>query len=211
MVIVGLTGSIGMGKTAAAEDFRSLGVPVFDSDRVVHRLLAGDGETVARIEAAFPGVAKDGAVDREALARRVFDDADALSRLEAVLHPEVRRRQRRFLADAAAEGRRLVVLDVPLLFETGGERRCDAVVVVSAPREVQEERVLGRPGMTRERLESILSRQVPDGEKRRRADFVVETGQGREISLRAIENIVKVAGRRRGTRWPRSWEDDDHA
>lgn len=211
MMILGLTGSIAMGKTCAAEDFRSLGVPVSDSDATIHELLAGDVEAVTAAAEAFPGVETAGGIDREVLARRVFDDDAALDRLEAILHPMVRRRQREFLSAAAAEGRRLVVLDVPLLFETGSEHRCDAVVVVSAPRKVQEERVLGRPGMSRQRLQSILSRQVPDGEKRRRADFVVETGQGREISLRAIENIVKVAGRLRGTRWPRSWEDDDHA
>jgi dephospho-CoA kinase len=193
MVILGLTGSIGMGKSAAARAFRRLGVPIHDADKAVHALLAEGGKAVAAVAEAFPGVVRDGAVDRQALARRVFDDAAALARLEALLHPLVRRSEQQFLRAAKAHGRRLVVLDIPLLFETGGEDRCDAVVVVSAPAFVQAQRVLKRPGMTRDRLESILARQMPDAEKRRRADFVVPTGLGLDFSLRAVREIVRVA------------------
>jgi len=206
MVILGLTGSIGMGKSAAARAFRRLGVPVHDADKAVHALLAKDGEAVAAVAEAFPGVVRDGAVDRQALARRVFDDDDALARLEALLHPLVRRSEQRFLKAARAHGRRVVVLDIPLLFETGGEDRCDAVVVVSAPAFVQAQRVLKRTGMTRERLGSILARQMPDAEKRRRADFIIPTGLGLDFSLRAVRKIVRVArswntsGRRRSRR-----------
>ncbi len=191
-----------MGKTVTAEMFRRAGVPVHDADRAVHGLLAKDGEGAAAVAEAFPGVVRDGRVDRTALAGQVFGDARALSRLEAIIHPLVRRREREFLRTAAAQGRRLVVLAVPLLFETGGERRCDGVVVVSASRCVQEERVLGRPGMTRKRLGFILSRQMCDAKKRRRADFVVRTGLGRGTSLRAIKKIVKVTRRWRGAKWP---------
>lgn len=208
MMILGLTGSIAMGKTCAAEDFRSLGVPVHDSDEAVHALLAEDESIVAEVAVAFPEAAAAAAIDRRVLARLVFGDDEALSRLEAIVHPKVRRRQIEFLNAAAAEGRPVVVLDIPLLFETGGEGRCDAVVVVSAPRAMQEERALSRPGMTRRRFASILAHQMPDADKRRRADFVVDTGKGRAYSLRAIENIVKVAARRRGTKWPRSWLED---
>ncbi len=202
MVILGLTGSIGMGKSRAAEVFRRLGIAVHDADRVVHDLLATDQESHAAIAKAFPGVRRAGGVDRQALARSVFDDAQALARLEAILHPLVRRRQFRFLGQAARAGRRAVVLDVPLLFETGGDRFCDAVVVVSAPAFVQAERVLRRPAMTRRRLDAILDRQLADGEKRRRADFVVDTGLGRSHSLRQIRAIVKMIARWRGDHWP---------
>ncbi len=192
MVILGLTGSIGMGKSAAARAFRRLGVPIHDADKAVHALLAEGGQAVTAIGEAFPGVVRDGAVDRQALARRVFDDDEALARLEALLHPLVRRAEQQFLKAARAHGRPLVVLDIPLLFETGGENRCDAVAVVSAPAFVQAQRVLKRPGMTRERLQSILARQMPDAEKRRRADFVIPTGLGLDFSLRAIREIVRV-------------------
>ena len=202
MVILGLTGSIGMGKTVAAGMFRRLGIPVHDADRAVHGLLAKDGAAVAAVAAAFPGAVRDGRVDRAALAGKVFGDDEALSRLEAIIHPLVRQCERRFLRTAAAQGRRLVVLAVPLLFETAGERRCDGVVVVSAARLIQEARVLRRPGMTRERLEFVLSRQMCDAKKRRRAEFVVATGLGRGFSLRAIGKIVKVARRWRGAKWP---------
>ena len=202
MVILGLTGSIGMGKSRAAEGFRRAGVPTHDADRAVHDLLATDPGAVAAVANAFPGVGRSGAIDRQALARAVFDHGPALVRLEAILHPLVRRRQDRFLRHAASSGRRVVVLDVPLLFETGGERLCDAVVVVSAPAFVQAERVMRRPGMTRQRLEAIMARQLSDGEKRRRADFVVDTGLGRSHSLRQIRAIVKIARQWRGGHWP---------
>ncbi|GIK97980.1 MAG: dephospho-CoA kinase [Alphaproteobacteria bacterium] len=193
MRILGLTGSIGMGKTTAASVLRRLKVPVHDADAAVHRLSGKGGAAVAAIEAAFPGVVKNGAVDRLELGRRVFGDPAALAKLEAILHPLVRRGTRRFLARARAARRPLVVLDVPLLFETGGEARCDAVLVVSAPRFVQRARVLARPGMTEERLAGIEARQMPDGEKRRRADYVVPTGLDRRTALRAIRRALKLA------------------
>ncbi|MBI1985689.1 MAG: dephospho-CoA kinase [Rhodospirillales bacterium] len=202
MVILGLTGSIGMGKSAAAANFRRLGVPVHDADKVVHGLLARGGAAVEKIARLFPDTVKDGAIDRGYMAGAVFEDPDALERLEAVLHPMVRRDEIAFLGAAARRGCRLVVLDVPLLFETGGEARCDAVVVVSCPRFIQEQRVLKRPGMTRERFESILARQMPDAEKRRRADFVVLTGLDRAFGLNQVRNIVTIASGWRGTKWP---------
>lgn len=202
MIILGLTGSIGMGKTAAAKVFRGLGVPVHDADAAVHHMLAGRGRAVEAVRAAFPGVVKDGAVDRAALASKVFADAEALRRLEALLHPLVRRREDRFLGLACRHGARLAVLDIPLLFETGAETRCDAVIVVSAPRFVQELRVLKRPGMTLDRLAAIRARQVPEEEKKRRADFIVRTGLGRDLALKSIHQIVKVTSQWRGAHWP---------
>ena len=202
MVILGLTGSIGMGKSTAAGAFRRMGLAVHDADRVVHDLLATDQGVVGAIAEAFPDVRRGDGIDRQALARNVFDDDAALARLEAILHPLVRRRQERFLRQSARAGRPVVVLDVPLLFETGGDRHCDAVVVVSAPAFVQAERVLRRPTMTRQRLDAILDRQQSDSEKRRRADFVVRTGLGRSHSLRQLRAIVKVIGQWRGDHWP---------
>lgn len=202
MVILGLTGSIGMGKSTAANMLRRLGVPVCDSDRVVHDLLAKGGAAVAPVEGAFRGVVRDGAVDHKLLADRVFSDPAALRRLEAVLHPMVYDTQTRFLKLAAARGARLVALDVPLLFEVGSDRRCDAVIVVTAPLFLQAARVLGRRGMTLERFRGVLSRQTPDAEKRRRADFVVQTGLGRRYTLQRLAGIVKMMGALRGERWP---------
>ena len=193
MRVLGLTGSIGMGKTTASAALRRLKVPVHDADAAVHRLSGKGGAAVAAIAAAFPGVVKNGAVDRQELGRRVFGDPAALAKLESILHPLVRRETQRFLARARAARRPLVVLDVPLLFETGGEARCDAVLVVSAPRFVQRTRVLARPGMTEERLAGIEARQMPDGEKRRRADYVVPTGLDRRTALRAIRRALKLA------------------
>ena len=198
MVILGLTGSIGMGKTTAANMLRRLGVPVHDADATVHRLMDRGGAAVPLVEAAFPGVVRDGAVDRAALGRRGFDDPEALRRLEAILHPLVRRTERRFLARSAAARVPIVVLDIPLLFETGAERRCDATIVVTAPRFVQRARVLRRPGMTAARLAAIEARQMPDAEKRRRADFIVRTGRDRRATLRALTRIVRLM--RRGGR-----------
>ena len=192
MKIIGLTGSIGMGKSTAAAMFRRLGIPVHDADAAVHRLLARGGRAVAPVEAAFPGVVRDGAVDRGALGRRVFNDQAALRRLEAILHPLVRAAAARFIARARARRQDLVVLDIPLLFETGGEKRCDAVVVVSAPAFVQRARVLARPGMTEARLAQILAQQMPDREKRAKADFVVETGLGKRYTLCRIAEIVSI-------------------
>ena len=199
MFILGLTGSLGMGKSTAARFFAEAGVPVHDADAVVHRLY--EGEAVAAIEAAFPGTTAGGKVDRNKLAARVLGDAAALQRLEAIVHPLVQEAERRLLAEAAANGEKIAVLDIPLLFETGGNRRVDAVVVVSAPPDVQRARVLERPGMTIEKLESILSKQMPDAEKRRRADFVVDSSQGFESAraqVRAIlDAVAKMPKRRR--------------
>ena len=202
MVILGLTGSIGMGKTTTAADFRRHGIPVHDSDRVVHALLARGGAAVPLVGAVFPEVVSRGAVDRGLLGSMVFDDPEALARLEAILHPMVHARQRRFLKLAAARRRSLVVLDVPLLFETGGDSRCDAVVVVSAPAFVQAGRVLRRPGMTPRRFRAILASQMPDAEKRRRADFVVRTGLGRAFAQRSVVHVIQKARRLAARRWP---------
>ena len=200
MIVLGLTGSIGMGKTAAARNFARLGVPVFEADAVVHDLLAIGGAAVPAVDAAFRGVVCEGAVDRAALGERVFGDGAALKRLEAIVHPLVAARRRRFLRRAAARRTPLVVLDIPLLFETRMERECDYVAVVSAPEAVQRARVLARPGMTGARLAAILVRQLPDAIKRRRADFIIPTGGTRETSLRRIKHIVTILGRVRGRR-----------
>ena len=192
MIILGLTGSVGMGKSTAAREFRRLRIPVHDADRAVHRLLGRGGRAVAAVAEAFPGVLKaDGAIDRIALGRLVFADPAALKRLEGILHPLVRAAERRFLARARRQRRKLVVLDIPLLFETGGQARCDKVLVVSAPRRIQLTRVMARPGMTAERLAGVEARQMPDAEKRRRADIVIETGLGRRHSLAKLRRELK--------------------
>jgi dephospho-CoA kinase len=191
MKVLGLTGSIGMGKTTAANAFRRLRVPVFDADAAVHRLQGRGGAAVRPIEAAFPGTTKDGRVVREALRARVLGDPAALTRLEGIMHPLVRRAEHRFLATQRRRGAPLVALDIPLLFETGGRKHVDTIIVVSAPASVQRARVLGRRGMTPERLAAILARQMPDVEKRRRADHVVHTGQSRHAAQRQIRRIVR--------------------
>jgi dephospho-CoA kinase len=191
MKILGLTGGIGMGKSTAANAFRRLGVPVFDADATVHRLQGRGGRAVGPIGAAVPGPVREGKVDREALRRAVLGDPAALARLERIVHPLVRAEERRFLARARARGEKLVVLDIPLLFETGGERRVDEVVVVSAPPAVQRARVLLRRGMTAERLAAILARQTPDAQKLRRADHVIRTGLSRHHAQRAIRRLVR--------------------
>jgi dephospho-CoA kinase len=196
MIVLGLTGSIGMGKTTAAKMLRRMGLPLHDADRAVHRLLARGGAAVAAVEAAFPGVVADGAVDRERLAGQVFEDRAALKRLEEILHPAVRRATRAFLDRQVRAGRSLVVLDIPLLFETSGSVLCDAVAVVTAPTFVQRDRVLGRRGMTAARFQAILAKQMPDREKRRRADFVVNTGLGKANTLRQLRAIVTLLRRR---------------
>ena len=197
MIILGLTGSVGMGKSTAAREFRRMGVPVHDADKAVHRLLGRGGKAVAAVAAAFPGVEKGGAIDRAALGRLVFSDPAALKRLEAILHPLVRQAERAFLARARRRRRKLVVLDIPLLFETGGEARCDKVLVVSAPRRVQLARVMARPGMTAERLAGVEARQMPDAEKRRRADIIIETGLDRHHRLAKLHRALRrlTAGR----------------
>ena len=195
MKVLGLTGSIGMGKSTAALAFRRLGVPVFDADATVHRLQGPGGRALAAIEAAFPGTVRDlpggRRVDREALRRAVIGDDAALNRLERIIHPLVRDEERRFLARARRAGRRLAVLDIPLLLEGGGQRRVDTVVVVSAPAAVQRARVLRRRGMTPERLAAILARQMPDAEKRRLADHVIHTGLSRHAAQRAVRALVR--------------------
>ena len=195
MRVLCLTGSIGMGKSTAANTFRRLRVPVFDADAAVHRLQGPGGRAVAPIAATFPGAVRDTPrgprVDREALRRAVLGDDAALSRLERIVHPLVRDEERRFLAAARRRAEPLVVLDIPLLFETRGEVRCDAVLVVTAPAAVQRRRVLRRPGMTEGRLRAILARQTPDAQKRRRADHIVHTGLSRFHAQRAIRAIVK--------------------
>jgi dephospho-CoA kinase len=205
MYLLGLTGSIAMGKSAAAAIFRSLGVPVFDADAAVHRLLAPGGGALVAVGAAFPACLRDGAIDRGALGRIAFADPAALRRLEAILHPRVRALERRFLARCAAARQPLVVLDIPLLFETGGERLVDAVAVVSAPGFVQAQRVLARAGMTPQRLAAIRARQLPDVEKRRRADFIIPTGLERRHAVRAIVALVDRLRGRSGNAWPRRW------
>lgn len=190
MIKLGLTGSIGMGKSATAQMFRDAGVPVHDSDAEVHRLYAG--EAAPLIEAAFPGTVKNGVVDRAALGARVLGDDAAMKRLEAIIHPLVRQATVDFVQKAEQSGHALAVLDVPLLFEVGRDRDCDAVVVVSADPAVQRERVLARPGMTDEKFQAILARQIPDSEKRRRADYVIDTGQGFDAARRAVEGLIKT-------------------
>lgn len=190
MKVIGLTGSIGMGKTTAASLFRRRGIPVYDADRAVHRLSEKGGAAVPAIDRAFPGVVVDGAVDRKKLGAIVFKDAEALKRLEAILHPLVAEQRRLFLRRQRARRRELVVLDIPLLFETGGEALADHIVVVSAPAFLQTARVMKRPGMTREKLAGILAHQMPDGEKRRRADSVIETGMGKRAALRQIDRLL---------------------
>ena len=188
MIVLGLTGSIGMGKSTVAGMFADEGVPVFDADRAVHRLQGPEGALVDAIEAHFPGTTGPGGVDRGALAERVLGEPEALRKLEALVHPAVAREREAFLA-ANAEAP-LVVLDIPLLFEAGGSEKVDRIAVVSAPPEVQRERVLARPGMTAEKFERILARQLPDEEKRARADFVIPTGGALEETRRAVRRIL---------------------
>jgi dephospho-CoA kinase len=187
MFVLGLTGSIAMGKTTTAKLFADAGVPVHDADATVHRLY--EGEVAAAIEAAFPGTTKDGRVDRPALGRRISGDAEALRRLEAIVHPLVRQAEIRFLEQAGKAGAKVAVLDIPLLFETGGDRRVDAVVVVSAPPDVQRARVLER-GAAKAQFEALLARQMPDAEKCRRADFVVDTSRGIESARNQVHDIL---------------------
>ncbi len=191
MLVLGLTGSIAMGKSTTAEMFKGFGVPVFDADLAVHDLMAPQGAAVAAVLQIFPatGSLAEG-IDRKRLGAAVIGDAPALERLEGILHPLVRRAERRFLALARRNGDQAALLDIPLLFETGGARRCDATVVVSAPPHVQAQRALARPGMSPEKLEAIRARQLADREKRRRADFVVRTGSGRALALADVARVM---------------------
>ena len=188
MFILGLTGSLGMGKSTTAKFFAEEGVPVHDADAVVHRLY--EGEAAAAIEAAFPGSTRGGKVDRAKLGERVLGDPAALKRLEAIVHPLVAAARERFLAEAARRGAKVAVLDIPLLYETGGEARCDAVVVVTAPAEMQRARVFERPGMSEEKLAALTAKQLPDAEKRARADFIVDSGHGFEAARRQVREIL---------------------
>ncbi|MDX7953534.1 dephospho-CoA kinase [Lichenihabitans sp. Uapishka_5] len=193
MQVIGLTGSIGMGKSTTAAMFRDAGVPVHDADASVHALYRG--AAVAPVEAAFPGVTEGGAIDRDRLRARVLGDAAALQTLEAIVHPLVAAARDAFLDEAKASGAPLAVLDIPLLYEVGAERHCDRVAVVTAPEAVQKARVLARPGMTEAMFSAILARQVPDAEKRRRADWIIDTSGGLDAARRVVERIVAEAKR----------------
>ncbi len=189
-MVIGLTGSIGMGKSNAAIALRQLGIPVHDADKAVHRLMEPGGRAVSKVAAIFPEALDGDRIDRTILGDQVFGNTAALRRLEAILHPLVRKSSRDFLAAAARRRLPIAVLDIPLLYESGGEKSVDAVIVVSAPKQIQRQRVLARPGMTEEKFRSILARQVPDGEKRRRADYIVLTGGHRGETLRQLKRIV---------------------
>ncbi len=192
MIILGLTGSIGMGKSTTAKLFAEEGIPVHDADAAVHALY--EGEAVSLVEAAFPGTSRAGKVDRALLAKEVVGKPDAMKRLEAIVHPMVARSRDRFLDEAREKGAPVVLLDIPLLFETGGRDLVDAVVVVTADADVQRQRVMDRPGMTAEKFEALLAKQTPDAEKRRRADYIVDSGHGIEPARAQVREILaKVA------------------
>jgi dephospho-CoA kinase len=192
MILIGLTGSIGMGKSTTAAMFRDAGVPVYDADAAVHDLYDTGGAAVGPVGEVFPGVVRDGKVDREALREAVLGKPDELKRLNAIVHPLVGRDRIGFFAQAEARGADMVVLDIPLLFETGGHANVDAIVVASAPAEMQRERVLARPGMTPERLDAILAQQMADAEKRARAHFVVDTSRGLQPAREQVAEIIEV-------------------
>ncbi len=189
MLILGLTGSIGMGKSTAAKLFAEAGVPVYDADAAVHKIY--QGEAAPAIEAAFPGTTDNGKVDRNKLSARVVHDPDAMKQLEQIVHPMLGASRQKFLHDAEQSGAPVAVVDVPLLFETGGEKRVDAVVVVTTTPEIQRERILARDNMTGEKLDAILARQLPDAEKRKRADFVVDTSHGLDPVRARIRDILQ--------------------
>ncbi|GAA5539591.1 MULTISPECIES: dephospho-CoA kinase [Brucella/Ochrobactrum group] len=194
MIILGLTGSIGMGKTTASNMFAEAGIPVYSADDAVHRLYSGRAAPL--IEAAFPGTVTNGTVDREKLSATVIGKPDALKKLEAIVHPLVREEEEAFLREAEAQGSAIALVDIPLLFETGGEKRVDRIVVVSAPADIQRARVLARPGMTEEKLDAILARQIPDAEKRARADFVLDTSGSFDNLRQQITAVIeKLSGK----------------
>jgi dephospho-CoA kinase len=203
MLIVGLTGSIGMGKSTVAARFRAHGIGVCDADAEVHKLY--EGAAVPAIEAAFPGAAQGGKVDRQKLAKALIENPAGFQRLEAIVHPMVLAAERAFLRAEAARGAAMAVLEIPLLLETGGERRVDVVVVCSAPVDKQRARVMQRPGMTAEKLDQMLARQMPDAEKRARADFVVDTGGTFAETEAQVDNIVESLRGREGTAFVRTW------
>ncbi len=191
MITIGLTGGIGMGKSTVGRQFVRLGASFYCADTAVHRLVAKGGAAVKPIQKAFPGAVKSGAVDRKALAKLVFGDAKKLKKLESILHPLVRKEEEKFMKREKKIGTKLVVADIPLLFETDKPGRFDYIIVASAPPAVQRARVMARKGMTEEKFKAILARQMPDKEKQKRADFVVNTGKGRAYSLRQIKKIIK--------------------
>ena len=201
MIILGLTGSIGMGKSTAADAFRYLRIPVYDADQIVHNLIGKNGAAVKEVLNFFPEVAKDGYVNRQSLGSIVFANKQKLQKLEKILHPHVKKQQNLFLANAALRREPLVVLDVPLLLETGGQEYCDKIIVVSAPAIIQKKRVLQRPGMNTKRLQTILERQIQNNQKCRMADFVVQTGLGRLYSLRKINKIVTETKHQVSNKW----------
>lgn len=205
MIVVGLTGSIGMGKSTVAKQFMAQGICVLDADAAVHTLYQAGGAAVVPIAEAFPGTVIDGAVDRAKLSAVLMDEPGRFKELEAIVHPLVKRAEVDFLVAEAEKGAKLAVLEIPLLFETHGDARVDVTVVVSAPAEVQRARVLEREGMTEEKFEQILSRQVPDVEKRRRADFVVDTGQDLAATFAEVDAIVAALRIRKGTAFQRYW------
>jgi dephospho-CoA kinase len=198
MIVLGLTGSVGMGKSATAKMFADEGVPVFDADAAVHTLY--EREAAPLIEAAFPGTVSAGRVDRERLSRAVVGNKEAFARLEAIIHPLVQKAREQFLAAAKADGAEVAVLDIPLLFETGGERKVDKTVVVSAPHPVQKERVLARPDMTEGKFSAIVAKQMPDSEKRKRADFVIDTSRGFEAAREDVRTILRTLSETKGKR-----------
>ncbi len=206
MLIIGLTGSIGMGKSTAAARIRTLGVPVCDADSIVHKMYKTGGAAVAPIAAAFPGtMSEDGGIDRQKLAAALLADGSAYTRLEAIVHPLVVQAEREFLHVKAGKGMEKVVLEIPLLFETGGNERVDVTIVVSAPPEIQRSRVLERAGMTPEKLDQILSRQMSDEDKRSRADFVVDTSRSIPETEAQIDRIMAQLSGRKGTAFARHW------
>ena len=196
--IIGLTGSIGMGKSTASAMLEDMGLPIFDADAAVHALMAKGGAAVVAVEEAFPGVVTDDAVSRPELGKRVFGDTAALRRLERILHPRVGEAERAFLARVARRRLAYAVRDVPLLFETGGDKRCDATIVISAPAHIQRARVMARPGMTEDRLNQILAKQMPDAQKRQRADYVVPSGLGRRVTRDALAAVMRDIRSRKG-------------
>ncbi len=203
MLLIGLTGSIGMGKSTVAARFRALGIAVVDADAEVHKLY--EGAAVAPIESAFPGTTSGGKVDRQKLAQALLNQPDRFKRLEAIVHPLVFAAERTLLRAEAARGAAMAVLEIPLLFETGGDKRVDVTVVVSVPAETQRARVLQRPGMTAEKLDQLLARQMPDAEKRGRADFIVDTGGTFADTDAQVDNIVESLKDRIGTAFDRYW------
>ena len=192
MKIIGLTGSIGMGKSTTAAMFREAGIPVYDADAAVHAAYAVGGVAVGPVGEAFPGTVREGQVDREALRQKVLGNPEAMARLNSIVHPLIGKSRADAFEAATASGADMIILDVPLIYETGGDRNMDAVIVVSAPAEMQRERVLAREGMSPERLDAILAQQVPDAEKRKRADYVIDTGKGLEAARAQVTQVIKA-------------------